>query len=230
MIPFETWSSTLQTSFAIVLNSIAHFLPNFVMAIVIVIVGWIIGAIVGRAIAHVVRALKVDTVFKGTEVERTIQRGGFKLDIGAFIGGLVKWFLIIAFLLAALNVLGLAQVNLFLQSVLLYIPNVIAAVLILLIAAVIADVLQRIVRGSAAAAGFRSASLLGSVTRWSIWIFAVLAALYQLGIAAAFVQTLFTGVIIALSLAFGLAFGLGGQEAAGRYVEKIRDELSHREF
>ncbi len=230
MTPFATWSNTLQSSFNDVIRSVTLFLPNFIMAVVIVIVGWIIGAVVGKAIAHVVRVLKVDNVFKGTEVERTIQRGGFKLDIGAFIGGLVKWFLIIAFLLAALNVLGLAEVNVFLQSVLLYIPNVIAAVLILLISAVIADVLQRVVRGSAAAAGFRSAAFLGSVTRWSIWIFAVLAALYQLNIAAAFVQTLFTGVIIAISLAFGLAFGLGGQEAAGRYVEKIRDELSHREF
>lgn len=212
------------------LYSVAHFLPNFLIAIIIVIIGWVIGAIVGKAIGHIVRVLKVDNIFKGTMVEKTIARGGFKLDIGGFLGGLVKWFLVVAFLLAALDVLGLAQVNLFLQSVLFYIPNVIVAVMILLIAAVVADVLEKIVRGSAAAAGFHSAGLLGSVTRWSIWIFAILAALYQLGIAAPFVQTLFTGVIIALSLAFGLAFGLGGQDAAGRYVEKIRDEIAHREF
>jgi hypothetical protein len=226
----ETWTSTLRASFSNVLYSVAEFLPNFVVAIVIVIVGWIVGVIVGKAVAHIIRALKVDNALRGTEVEKTVHRGGFKLDIGALLGGIVKWFLIVAFLLAALDVLGLAQVNFFLQSVLLYIPNVVVAVLILLIAAVVADVLEKIVRGSASAAGFRSAGFLGSVTRWAIWIFAILAALYQLGIAAGFVQTLFTGVIIALSLAFGLAFGLGGQDAAGKYIEKMRDDIAHREF
>lgn len=221
---------TLQESFNNVLRGVINFLPNFLIAILVVVVGWIVGAIVGKAIAHIVRVLKVDNIFRGTEVEKTIHRGGFKLDIGMFLGGLVKWFLIIAFLLAALNVLGLAGVNGFLQDVLRYIPNVVAAVLILLIAALVGDVLQKVVRGSAAAAGFRSAGLLGSVTRWSIWIFAILATFYQLGIASAFVQTLFTGVIIALSLAFGLAFGLGGQDAAARYIEKIKDEIAHREF
>jgi small-conductance mechanosensitive channel len=227
---FQNLGITLRESFENVLNSVVDFLPKFLVAIVIVIIGWVVGIIVGKAIAQVVRALKIDNTLKGTEVEKTIHKGGFKLDIGMFVGGLVKWFLIVVFLISALRLLGLDEVNDFLSQVLAYIPNVVAAVLILLIAAVVGDVLQRIVRGSASAAGFRSAGLLGSVTRWAIWIFAILAALGQLHIAEPFVQTLFTGVIIALSLAFGLAFGLGGQEAAARYIEKMKDEISHREF
>ena len=98
-------------------------------------------------------------------------------------------------------------------------------VLVILVAVVIASAMQRVVVGAAMAAGVRSANFLGSVTKWAIWIFAVLMALFQLGIAAPFVQTLFTGFIVALSLAFGLSFGLGGQQAAASFIEKMRDEI-----
>ena len=148
------------------------------------------------------------------------------MNSGAFLGGLVKWFIIIVFLVASLEVLGLTQVNIFLQEVvLLYVPQVIVAVLILLVVAVIAEVARNVVAGAAKAADMLSANLLGSVAKWAIWIFAILAALNQLGVATAFVQTLFTGVIVALSLGFGLAFGLGGQKSAADYVERLRGEV-----
>ena len=104
-----------------------------------------------------------------------------------------------------------------------------SAVLILLIAALIAEVMQRIVTGSAKAADIASARFLGSVTRWAIWLFAILAALSQLNVAGAFVETLFTGIVIAISLAIGLAFGLGGQEAAARYIEHLRKDIPKHE-
>ena len=81
------------------------------------------------------------------------------------------------------------------------------------------------VAGSAKAASLHAAGFLGKVARWSIWIFAILAALAQLNVAAAFVQTLFTGVVIAASLAIGLAFGLGGQSSAARYLEHLQSEI-----
>ena len=98
--------------------------------------------------------------------------------------------------------------------------------MVAVLAAVIAEVAQNIVIGAAKAAHMNSARFLGSVAKWSIWIFAILAALNQLSVASAFVQTLFTGIVVALSLAIGLSFGLGGQDAAGRYIEKLRKEIS----
>ena len=105
-----------------------------------------------------------------------------------------------------------------------YLPQVIIAVLILLVAAVVAEAAQRVVAGSAAAANLKSANFLGSVSRWAIWVFAILAALDQLGVTP-FIQTLFTGVVVALALAFGLSFGLGGQQAAARYIEKMSEQM-----
>jgi hypothetical protein len=225
----ETWSDVLVRSFQDLWVGVVNFLPNVVVATVVFVVGWIIGAVLGKVVAQIVRAVKVDNALRGAGVEEVLRRSGFALDSGRFIGSLVKWFIIIVFLVASFDVLGLSQVNVFLQQVvLLYLPQVIIAVLILLVAAVIAEAMQHVVVGAARAAEIKLANFLGSVTRWSIWIFAVLTALYQLGVAAPFVQTLFTGFVIALSLSIGLSFGLGGQHAAAQYIEKLRKDLSHR--
>lgn len=225
----QSWAAAIQQSFQEVWLNFVVFVPNIVVAIVIFIIGWIVGAILGRIVAQVVEALKVDNALRSAGFEEAVNRGGFSLSAGGVLGGLVKWFVIIVFLMAAVEVLGLQQVSVFLQEVvLLYLPQVIVAVLILLIAAVLAEFVKNLVTGAARAADMHSAHFLGSIAKWSIWIFAFLAALAQLGVASAFVQTLFAGVVVALSLGFGLAFGLGGQDAAAKYLEHLRSEMSHR--
>jgi len=227
----QAWGNTITGAFSGIWAGVAAIVPSIIAAVVIFIIGWIVGSLVGRLVAHLIGAIKLDAALEQAGMGNVMKRAGFNLNSGAFIGGLVEWFIIVAFLVASFEVLGLSQVNLFLQSVvLLYLPQVIVAVLILLVSVVIADVLSKVVTGSARAAGVTHANFLGAITRWAIWIFALLTALVQLGIAVAFIQTLFTGVVVALSLAFGLAFGLGGQEAAGRWIEKTRDEMkAHRE-
>lgn len=226
----QTWGSRLSESFQNLWGGVIGFVPELVIAILIVIVGWLIGALVGRVIAQIVRSLRIDEGLRKAGVEDALAKGGIVLNSGGFVGALVKWFIILVFLVAALDVLHLSQVNDFLQTVVLgYLPQVIIAVLILLLAAVIGDVMQKVVTTSARTAEIRSARFVGSFTKWAIWIFAVLIALSQLHIAVDFINTLFTGVIVALSLGFGLAFGLGGQEAASRFIEKTRQEISHKE-
>lgn len=225
----QTWSDVLSSSLQDVWYGVAGFVPNLIIAIIIFVIGWVIGALIARVVSQVVKAIKVDNALRSAGIESILNKGGFNLNAGEFIGGLVKWFIIVVFLVASLDVLGLNQVNNFLREVVLsYLPQVIVAVFILLVAAVIAEAMQKIVVGSAKAAEIRSANFLGTITRWAIWIFAIIVALYQLGIATPFIQTLFTGVIVALSLAFGLAFGLGGQDAAARYIEKVKEEIGHR--
>jgi hypothetical protein len=225
----QTWGEVLRQSFMSLGVGLIGFLPNVIIAVVIFIAGWVVGSILCRIIAQVFAALKVDNMLRTTGLEDVVHRAGFKLNSGLFVGMLVEWFVVVAFLIAAFNVLGLNQVNVFLQQVVLYyIPQVIVAVLILLVAGIVAEVSQNIVAGSARAAGLASANFLGTVTRWAIWIFAILTALYQLGIAAAFVQTLFTGIVVAISIALGLSFGLGGQEAAGRVVDEVRRKVTEK--
>ncbi len=223
---FQSLATILQQSFSNLLQNTIAFIPNLVVAVIVFVVGWFLGSVIGRVIAQAVRAAKVDHALKSAGVEDVVKRAGYTLDSGAFLGGLVKWFIIIVFFMFALQVLGLTEVTLFLNQVVLsFIPTVIVAVLILLVAAVIAEVAQGVVVGAARAAGLRSAGLAGTVARWAIWAFAIIVALSQLGIGAAYFQTLFMGIVVALSLAFGLAFGLGGQEAASRFLEKTREQM-----
>lgn len=225
---FTTWADVLNHSFQNLFYGVVAFIPNLIVAIVIFIIGWLVGLGLGRVVAQFVTALRVDQALRATGLEKVLSRAGLELSSGRFLGFLVKWFFIIVFLVASLQVLGLTQVNDFLRIVVLgYLPQVIVAVLILLVAAVVADAAGRIVVGSAKAASLHAAGFLGKVTRYAIWIFALLAALDQLNVASGFVQTLFTGIVIAVSLAVGLAFGLGGQASAARYLERLESEIKH---
>lgn len=224
----QTWSEVLSQSFQSLWIGVMGFVPNLIIALVIFIIGWVIGALFGRVIGQIIRSLGVDKLLRGAGVEKALNKAGFRLDTGVFFGALVKWFIIVVFAVAAFDVLGLDQVNQFLQQVvLLYLPRVIAAAFILLIAAIIADAVEHLVKGSAKAAGARKEYLgfLGTAVKWAVWVFAGLMALYQLGVAAAFVQTLFTGLVISLSLAIGLAFGLGGKSAAAEAIENFKKKM-----
>lgn len=223
---FTTWADVLNTSFQSLFWGLVQFIPNLIVALVIFVVGWLIGAGLGRVVAQIVNSLRVDQALRAAGVERFFERAGFTLSSGKFLGMLVEWFFVVVFLVAALEVLGLKAVTAFLSTVVLgYLPQVIVAVLILLVAAVVAGAAERMVIGGAKAAEVHSAGFLGKVARYAIWIFAILAALDQLQVATAFVQTLFTGIVIAVALAVGLAFGLGGQQAASRYIEHLRSDI-----
>lgn len=223
-------TSAVDKSFSDLWVGVAGFIPKLLIAVVIFLIGWLVALAIDHLVQQIFRALKVDDALKRARFDEVVERTGMKLNSGTFIGGLVKWFVIVVFLVASFDVIGLVQVNQFLrQVVLLYLPQVIVAVLILFVAAIIANAMQKLVSGSAKASGIHTANFLGIVAKWAIWIFAVLAALLQLGIATQFIETLFTGVVVAFSLAFGLSFGLGGQSAASKYIDKLQAEIKNRD-
>ena len=223
---FNTWADVLSQSFQSISLGLVSFVPNLVIAIVIFIVGWLIGVGLGRVVTQIINALRIDQALRPTGIERALSKAGFELSSGRFLGFLVKWFFIVIFLVASLDVLHLTTVNLFISDVVLgYLPQVIVAILILFVAALVAEAAERVIAGSARIASLHAAGFLGKVARYAIWIFALLAALVQLNVATVLVQQLFTGVIIAVAIAVGLAFGLGGQKAAERYIDHLQSEM-----
>jgi len=223
----QEWSDILIASFQSLWLGVASFLPRLILALIVFLVGWIVAVTLGKFVAQIIGLFKVDKILQKAGIEEPLARGGLRLNSGLFIGGLIRWFFLLAFLIASVDILGLNQVNAFLRDiVLIYLPNVIVASLILVAAAILADTLQKIVVSSAKAARLTSAVFLGGMVRWAIWLFAILAALYQLGIAGPFVQTLFMGFIAMLAIAGGLAFGLGGKDAAARVIETLRKDIS----
>lgn len=224
----QTWGDVVIASLQQVWSGVVNFLPLLLSAVIVFVIGWIVAVALGKVIEQVVRALRVDALLAQLDFEKTLERAGMRLNSGAFIGGLVRWFLIVVALLAAANIVQLTQVSDFLTQVLFYLPNVVVAAVILVIAALIADVVERIMRGSVSAAGLRGASLVGVISRWAVWIFAIIAALLQLGIATILLQTIVTGVVAMLALSFGLAFGLGGKDAAAGIIDRmLRDIRGH---
>lgn len=223
-----TWADILQNAFQDVFRTFVNFVPNVIGAILFLAIGWLVGVMLARVVTQIFRAVKLDNALRYAGVEGILTKAGVKLNSAGFMGALVKWLVIIVFLMFSLSVVGLGQASAFLQDALrVILPQVILAAAILIITAVVARFVDGIVTGSAKAAGVESAGLIGNLAKWSIWVMGALTAFAQLGVDASFIYTLFTGVVVAFSLAFGLAFGLGGQKAAEDYLEKLGKDM-HR--
>jgi len=229
MTLLQTWGEVFSQSLIGLWYGFISFLPGLLGAIIIIIIGVLVGKVIGKAISQLVALLKVDKLFESAGASDFVNRSGLKLSVSGFIGGLVKWFIIVVFLMASLQIVGLTQVNDFLrEAVLYYLPKVIIAALVLVIATFLADAMKKLVKASAQAANIHSANMLASITRYAIWAFAFIIALSELGIATAFMQILFTGLIAALAIALGLAFGLGGKDAASRAIENVSRDMSSK--
>lgn len=225
---YQNWYDIFAASFQVVWEKLFAALPNIFLAIIVFVVGWVLANAIGKTIKSVVSLTKIDNVLEKLKVDQVVSRFGWKLDAGKFIGELVKWFLIIAFLLVASDILGLSAVSNFLNDILLYIPNVIIAAIILLIAALVANFLQKVVTSSAAAAQLAAANFSGIVVKWAILIVGFLMAVDQLGIAQVYLGTLYTGIIAMLAIAGGLAFGLGGKDQASAFLMRLSEEIKER--
>jgi len=227
---FEQWATVFDSSMTGLWYGVIGFLPQLIIAILIFLIGWWLGVFLGRMIARGINSINfISEAFRHVELDKVLEKAGFRLDVGKFFGELVKWFIIIVFLMTSLDVLNLDQVNEFLRgTVLSYLPQVVIAGLILMLAAVIADAMRKLIMGGARAASVRHFKMLGSVAYYAIWIFAFIIALSELGIAAQFMQILFTGVVAMLALAGGLAFGLGGRDAAGRAIDDVSENIRNK--
>lgn len=224
-----TWGTMFTESLLSLWYGFINFVPSLLGAIILFIIGCVVARVVGKAIAQVINAIKLDKLFESAGMESFMNRAGLKITVGGFIGGVVKWFIIVVFLIASLQIIGLTQVNDFLSgAVLYYLPKVIIAALVLIIAAVLADAVEKIVSASAKAVNVGQANMIGTIARYAIWGFAFIIVLSELSIATSFMQILFTGLIAALSIALGLSFGLGGKEAAARAIEKMSRDISNK--
>lgn len=226
----QQWAEIFSVSLQGLWIKFIDFVPDLLLAIIFFIIGWVVATVVAKALSQVIGALKVDKLLETIGLDKVLDRAGLKLSTGNFIGEIVKWFIIVLFLVTSLEILGLSQVNDFLINVVLgYLPQVIIAAFILIIATVIADFMGGFVESSFKAMDVKSAKMAGSVAKYAIWVFAIIIVLSELGIAPAFMQILFTGIVAMLAIAGGLAFGLGGKDAAARTVGHISDSLSHRQ-
>ena len=228
MNSIQTWGQALSFSLVDLWIRFIGFVPTLIGALLVFLLGMIIASVLGKVVERIVRAIHVDHAIERLSIGEKLKEHGIDIAFSTFIGKLVQWFIIIVFLMAATDILGLNQVTSFLNNTILYLPNVVVATIILSIAFLLGSFVYTIVRSSTRAAGVMSATLLATIIKWSIIVFGLLAALLQLGIATSLVNTIFIGLVAALSLAIGLAFGLGGKDEAALILKKLREEITEK--
>ena len=228
MVPIQTWGGAVAASLIDLWLRFINFTPAIIGSLLVFLLGLIVASILGKVVERIIGALHVDQAIERINLTQKLKEHGIEFGLAVFLGKLVQWFLVLVFLMASADILGLKQVTSFLNSIILYLPNVLVATIILTIAFLLANLVYNIVRSSTKAAGVMSATLLATLIKWAIVVFGLLAALIQLGIATSLVNTLFMGLVAALSLATGLAFGLGGKDEAALILKKIREEITQR--
>ena len=202
------------------------FLPKLIGAIIVFVIGWFVSVGIGKLVAEILKRLKFNSIFERGGWKEALEKAELKVDPSGFVGAIVKWVLVIVFLLAAVEILGMNQFAAFLTRVLAYLPNVIVAALILVVAVIIADILEKVIRVTVEGMKVGYGRLVANIAKWAIWVFAILAVLMQLKIAVELILTLFTGFVVMIAIAGGIAFGLGGKEMAGEILRDLKNKLS----
>lgn len=195
-------------------SEVILFIPRLITFLVILLVGYIIARVVRTLLTKGLRALHFDNIADRAGVTRALEVAGTRMDAAAVLGIVAFWWIFLVFAEIAVNALGLTEITVFLNSVLAYLPNIFVAILILIIGALLANVVAGLVRGAAGEAGLSMASLLAEVARWTILVFAFLAALTQLNVAQSMIFIVAAGIVGMLAIAGGLALGLGGADTA----------------
>lgn len=214
----QSWAEVVVASMQNLWANIVRFVPNIIGAIVVFVIGLIVASALGTLVEKLFDAIKFDSFLNRIGLEPYFKRAGLRLRGAHFLGRVVFWFLVIVFLLAVSDALGLFALSGFLRDVLLFVPHVVVAVLIMLAAVVLANLARRLINASVTSAQLHGAHFLGNLAWWSIVIFGLLAALVQLNVAVTIINTVVMGVVAMFALAGGLAFGLGGRETASRWI------------
>jgi hypothetical protein len=218
----QKWATLTTDAVTESLKNVVNYLPKVIGALVVILIGVLVAWAVKTVIVRVLKLIRIKPYTDAIGLNRVFPE---KLDLVELLGDLAKWIIVIVFLLPALQILGLTQINELVASVVAYLPNVVVAVVIVIVGTVVADLIARVVDSTAQTIGAKTAAVAADVARWSVVVFAVLAALTQLGIAVGIINNLVLGFVAMVAIAGGLAFGLGGQEAAKEAINRLTKNM-----
>ena len=202
------------------ISKVVAYIPNAVAAIIVILIGIIVAWAVKTIIVRGLKFLQIKKYTDAVGLNKVITKDVEIIDL---LGDIAKWIILLTFVIVALDVAQLSGANDLLKGLLTYVfSNVAKAVVVLFIGAVIADLASRVVKATANSVGVKTSEILADLAKWSIIVFAFLAALQQLGLAVDLINTLWTGVVAFLAIGGGLAFGLGGKDAAAGMIDRIK--------
>jgi hypothetical protein len=220
-VPVRDAGEAFRASLAGALNTFLSAIPRVIGFALVLIVGWIISSLFARGVQALLHAVKFNDLARRSGFADFVQKMGVRNDSSGVIASIVKWFVRLITLVVAFDTLGLPAVSNVLQQLLLWLPNLVVALVVLVIGGLAANALSQLVRGTTAQAGFTNPDMLATVTKVAVWGFAIVVAVNQLGIATTLINTLLIGIVGAFSIAFGLAFGLGGRDRAAQMLDTM---------
>ena len=219
------WNAIVVEPVKAMLVRAATFLPTLIGIIVILIVGWIIAAVLKNIVVKLLKMIQFDAASEKSGLSDVLRKGGIKNTLSELIGGLIYWVIMLLVFMTALNALGMTVVAALLDKVILYIPNVVAAIFIISLGIFFASIIGSIIMTACTNAGMKQAKLMSQVTQTVIVVFAAIMTLEQLNIATAILSTTITIVLGAMGLAFALAVGLGSKDIAGKLIHDLVEKL-----
>jgi hypothetical protein len=218
-VPIRDTGDAIRASLAGALNTFLSAIPRIIGFAVVLIVGWIVASLLARGVEALLHAVRFNDLARRSGFADFVQKMGVKDDSAGVIASIVKWFVRLITLVVAFDTLGLPAVSGVLQQLLLWLPNLVVALVVLVIGGLAANALSQLVRGATAEAGFSNSDMLANVAKVAVWGFTIVVAVNQLGIATTLINTLLVGIVGAFTIAFGLAFGLGGRDRAAQLLD-----------
>jgi len=224
----STWQWVLLDPGKAVLTQIGQFLVNVLLVIVILIIGWLISKVLKSIVTKVLRLVKIDELSDRIELDDLLAKGGIKYSLSEMLGVVVYWLGLLVTMVIAVNAIGLTIAADLLNRIVLYVPNIIAAIFILIAGMFIAKLLNNIVATAANNAGLSQANLLSKIVEVVTMVFAIAIALEQLQIGARIIELTITIILASLGLGLALAFGLGCKDIVGKGVGDFVDKLKKK--
>ena len=224
----SNWQVVLLEPAKIILSQISQFLVNVLLVVIILIIGWIIAKIIKTLVTKLLRAIKLDQLSDQINLDSVLAKGGISYSLSELIGVICYWLALLITFVVAINAIGLTVAADLLNRIVLYVPNIIAAVFILILGMFVATLLSNIVKTAANNAGVSQAKLLGKIVEVVVIIFAVAITLEQLGIATKIIELAITVVLASLGLGAALAFGLGCRDLAAKYISELIESIKSK--
>src|SRR3989344_2688154 len=226
---YVEWSLLVIQPF---LSGLISFIANLLLAIIVFIVGYLISVGIGRIITEILKSLMFNRLFEKEGWSKALQRANIDVHPAEFIGAIFKWVFVIVSLLIAVDILHLAQFGMILSQVLNYVPNVVVAALIFVVAVIISDIIEKVIRVTVERMKVGYGHVASMIVKWAIWIFTLFLILEQLLPNSDLIKTLYMaivwGIIGTLSVGVAIAIGLGGKDTAAEIIRDMRKKITHQ--
>lgn len=219
------WSDVMGRVFETSWENFLLFLPSLIVALFVFILGWFIALAIGKIVGGILYRLRFNDFFEGEKWKEAMEKAEIKINPSDFLGNVVKWIIFIIVIWMTVGILGITQFAEFMEDVIAYLPNVIVAMLIFIVAVMIADFIAKIAVAATEKTDFPYSRTAGVLVKGAIWVFAGFAILVQLGIARELLLAVFYGMVAFFTIAGGISFGLGGKTAAEKFIERVKKSV-----